>query len=69
MCNAVWAAFAENLEQQVENNLRVIDDHILARLKPGAAPEDLYDRLIEDLWNTNAELRRLAARARARLTH
>lgn len=69
MSKAVWTAFAENLEQQVANNQRVIEGHLIARLKPGAKPEDLHDPLIEDLRATNAQLRELAAQARARLAN
>jgi hypothetical protein len=69
MSKAVWTAFAENLEQQVANNQRVIEAHLVAHMKPGAQPEDLYDALIEDLRATNARLRELAAQARARLTN
>ena len=64
---AVWTAFAENLEQQVENNRRVIEDHLVAHMKQGAQPDDLYDPLIEDLRATNSKLRELAAQARSRL--
>lgn len=67
MSNTVWIAFAENLEQQVENNRRVIEAHLIAHMKKGAQPEDLHDPLIEDLRATNARLRELAAKARSRL--
>ena len=67
MSKSVWTAFAENLEQQVQNNQRVIEVHLTSRMKYGAAPADLSDPLIEDLRAANSKLRELAAQARARL--
>lgn len=67
MSTAVWIAFAQSLEQQVEKNKRVIEAHFVGRMKHGARPEDLYDQLIEDLRAVNGKLRELAAQARARI--
>lgn len=67
MSNRVWTALAENFELQVANNQRVIEGHLVKRIRPGARPEDLSDPLIENLRNTNAQLRRLAADARSRI--
>lgn len=69
MSKSVWTAFAENLEQQVANNQRVIEGHLVAHMKQGAKPEDLHDPLIEDLRATNVQLRELAAQARSRLAN
>jgi hypothetical protein len=67
MSKSVWTALAENLEQQVANNQRVIEGHLIAHMKQGAKPDDLRDPLIEDLRATNAQLRELAKDARARI--